>query len=487
MNTIKKSLLISFAEKYSSIIIQLVSAIVIARLLTPEEIGIFSVSVVVVGFAHMIRDFGVSNYIVQEKNLTQARIRSAFTVTTIIAWGAAALLYMLSTYISIFFENQAIKEVIIILCLNFLVIPFSSVIYGLLRREMKFSSLFVINTASNLINAATGISLALLGSGYMSLAWAAVAGSLTTVLVCTLLRPENSEYVPSFNEIGRVFSFGSKSSIASMAIELGYNSPDMVIGKMIDFESVGFFSRAMGLASLFNKLIMSAVQSVALPFFAHLNRNENDLSIPITKTMNYLLCLAWPFYGFVVIYAEEIILTLYGDQWTQSIYLAQILCIVFSIRVVPSIYSWIFISIGAINENMIARVIWELSALIFIIPAALFGLEYIAIALIISNLLGYAIYQHYVSKLKLLSQRAHLSVIATNALLSAVLLVIAYVTNLALETQNLGNYLNLIFGGSIYFTFWILVIYLFRHPFKDEINQQFSKLNIPILGSTDAE
>ena len=63
----RNSLFFSFLDRYASLVITVVSSMVIARLLTPAEIGVFSVTVVLLSFVTSIRDMGAGQYLVQEK------------------------------------------------------------------------------------------------------------------------------------------------------------------------------------------------------------------------------------------------------------------------------------------------------------------------------------------------------------------------------------------------------------------------------------
>ena len=62
MASIRKSLALSFAAKYTDLAISIVTVMIIARLLTPAEIGVYSVGMAVAALAHVVRDFGVGNY-----------------------------------------------------------------------------------------------------------------------------------------------------------------------------------------------------------------------------------------------------------------------------------------------------------------------------------------------------------------------------------------------------------------------------------------
>jgi O-antigen/teichoic acid export membrane protein len=72
MVSLRRSMAISIAERYLSIALTLVSFVVVARLLTPTDIGLFSIASAIVGVAQVVRDFGVGSYLVQE-NETHCR------------------------------------------------------------------------------------------------------------------------------------------------------------------------------------------------------------------------------------------------------------------------------------------------------------------------------------------------------------------------------------------------------------------------------
>lgn len=87
---VRQSLLLSFAERYTGIILQFVATTILARLLTPADYGVYTIAFVVVNLAQMVRDFGTIGYLYQERNLTETAIRTAFGVSLMIGIGLGA-------------------------------------------------------------------------------------------------------------------------------------------------------------------------------------------------------------------------------------------------------------------------------------------------------------------------------------------------------------------------------------------------------------
>ncbi|MEE8332516.1 MAG: oligosaccharide flippase family protein, partial [Alphaproteobacteria bacterium] len=114
MASIRRSLALSFAQKYATMAINIATVMILARLLTPAEIGIFSVGIAMVGLAHTLRDFGVGNYLIQEKELTPDRVRTAFGVTLVIAWIMAGVLIALSGPMAGFYSEPGVRQVMLV-------------------------------------------------------------------------------------------------------------------------------------------------------------------------------------------------------------------------------------------------------------------------------------------------------------------------------------------------------------------------------------
>src|SRR5678815_5173054 len=127
MSSVRKSLSLGFAQTYSAMIFQFVASMLIARLLVPHDLGIFSVAAVLVGLAQTVRAFGVPTYIVQEKELTEERIRSAMGVAILVGWVLAGVVALVSVPAALFYREPGVRDVMLVLALNFLLMPFGSV------------------------------------------------------------------------------------------------------------------------------------------------------------------------------------------------------------------------------------------------------------------------------------------------------------------------------------------------------------------------
>ncbi|MBK6388210.1 MAG: oligosaccharide flippase family protein [Rhodoferax sp.] len=151
--TTRKSLVFSFLDRYASLLISVVSSMVIARLLTPAEIGVFSVTMVLLMFVATVRDMGAGQYLVQEKDLTTERIRAVWAVQLGLGVGLACIVLLASDPAATFYNEPRMRNIMLVVALNYAINPFGSLTYAWLMREMRFESVASMRLAASLIGA----------------------------------------------------------------------------------------------------------------------------------------------------------------------------------------------------------------------------------------------------------------------------------------------------------------------------------------------
>jgi O-antigen/teichoic acid export membrane protein len=323
----RRSLFFSFADRYASLLVSVGSSMLIARLLTPAEIGIFSITMVVVQLVSTVRDLGAGQYLVQARELSTAHIRSVWAVQLTLGVSLSLAVLALSYPMERVYGDNRIRDMMLILSISFLLNPFGSVTYAWLMREMRFDAIAVIRLGSTLTGALVSILLAWRGFGAASLAWGGLASTVASATLSVMYRPRGYPWKPSFAQARAVVSFGSKVTLTSIVNTLSKGTPEFVLGKLHGFAAAGFFSRANGLAQMFNRLVVDAVYNVAFAMFSREAREGIAPLASFLRATAYMCALAWSFAALVALMAEPIVRLLYGSQWQDSVALVRILCI----------------------------------------------------------------------------------------------------------------------------------------------------------------
>lgn len=476
MGSIRKSLVYSLADNYLGMALQLAVSLVIARLLTPTELGIFSVAAVFAALAATFRDFGVADYLIQEKELTPAKIRAAFSVSLMISWLIAAAMYAASGPVADFYRQPGIAEVMKIQCLNFLLIPVGAVAMAYHRRQLNYRPLFIASLLSNVAALIVAITAAFAGLSYLSLAWSSVAAITVTVAVSLYFRPRELPRWPSLSGLGEIIHFGKHASGIYLVGQIGRNAPEAVIGRVLDMAAVAFFARASGLMELFNRSILRAVGRVCLPYFSQSARAGHGTQEAYLKAVSLITGIGWPFFIFVGIAAYPIIRLLFGPQWTESVMLAQILCLAAILELPYYLATEVMVAVGRIDQSNRLQFFVQtirICSLALVFP---FGLVGVCWGLIGSTLIGAIIAQGFLQRIIGLRVLDLLRICTPSALVAVISVAPVVALTLAIEPTGSSYLMFLVVGSLATGAAWLGSLYACHHPVWSELARAASSM-----------
>ena len=472
----RKSLFYSFLDRYAGLLITVVSSMVIARLLTPAEIGIFSVTMVLLMFVSTVRDMGAGQYMVQEKHLTIARIRAVWSVQLGLGVGLAGVVWLASDPVAVFYNEPRMRDIMGVVALNYLLNPFGSLTHAWLMREMRFESSALIRFLSGLVGALTSTILAWRGHGPISLALGSLATTLVTALMSVYFRPRFFPWLPGVAEIRRVLVFGSQLTASSVVATLAGGAPELLLAKLQDLTSAGLYSRANGLVQMFHRLFVDAVGAVCLPWFARQSREGGSFVAPFLKATAYVTAFGWSFCLAVICLAYPLIRVLYGNQWDASVDLARLLAVAIALGVPAALCQTALLSCGAVTGIVRVTVMSAVQSVVFAALGVTQGLMGLGLAMTLSSGVTAVLWLRAASRHMGLPLSGLLHTFRQSgqvALVSAIGPVLALWWYGPYPINGLGP---LMLGGGGALTGFLLAVVLFDHPLRAEILPLWSKL-----------
>ncbi len=417
----------------------------------------------------MFRDFGVPEYLIQETNLTDDKIRAAITVNIAVSWSMALILFSAASLAADFYRSAGVGTVMRIQAVSFLVIPFGAVTMAQFRRDLNFRPVFISNVVSGLVSFSTALGLALLGVGPSSLAWASLAGIVVTVLMSIYLAPKNYPSRPGFKNLGEVIKFGKFVSVVYALGQIGKSAPEIIIGYTQNLANVAMFSRANGLIELFNRAVLSAILPVCLPYFSKGDRGTSAVKSGYLKASAYITAIGWPFFAFMAFETFSVVRALYGPQWLEAIPIARILCLVGAVELIHFLAKEVLIAAGEI-ERAASLQLWSHGARVVGPLAALpFGLFGVSLGLLAAAVVGVVTAQLYLTRSIGLGIYdvlvAHWHSLALTAWIATPLLVLG----LAIPVSEINYGLIGLLSGLLAVMFWLIGLRLFRNALYFEV------------------
>ncbi len=326
MSQVKWSLFYSFLQNYAGLALSILATVVLARLLSPAETGLYSIAAAIINILQVLREFGTGPYIIQEPDLTAGKLRGAMTLSLGLGLLLCIVFMASSTAIAGFFGEPRLVLIIRLLSVNFLLVGLTSVSTAQLQRAMRFDALLRISLVQNIVHTAISIALAVRGYGALGMAWAALASSLATMVACASSLGRAFWIRPGLTGWRAPLIFGAYACPGNLLAFMSVRLPDVIIGRLLGFEMAGLFSRGNGLVSLFEQAVMRGIIPVAESAMAERRRMGGDIANDFVVTLRYLTVVGWPCLAMMSYLAGPIILLAFGSVWLPAVPVAQILC-----------------------------------------------------------------------------------------------------------------------------------------------------------------
>lgn len=485
MTSVRRALALSFAERYALIALSLASNILLARLLTPAQIGIYSVTLAVIGIAQVLRDFGVGNFLIQAKDLADDHIRTAFGISLVVGVTLFLATFIAAPWAGRFYGEAQMVETLRISAFNFLVLPFCSISLSLLRRSMQFRRLLFVALVAAVAGFVVTIWLAYAGFGPNSMAIGALVGNVATGAGARLARTDRRIILPGFSEWRAVLDFGARSSAASVVTTISMDINDLAFGKVLGFAPVALLSRAQGITNLFNRDLMGAIRAVAYPAFARTHREGHDLESRHTASIGAITAFAWPFYAFASLFSLELLRLLFGPQWDAAAPLVPWFCLAGAIAAPCSLIIPLATAIGRIDiATTIDFIVQPLRAAVIVIGVLLY--PSIELPPILLALVGACVTPFFFwmkGKAQPNDLRALVRILVRSLAVTAVSVVAPVVILLSVTGARPIGILGLIAAAIMCGLSWLVALYVVRHPLiSDPISIELMRRVRSILG-----
>lgn len=381
----RRSLVWSLVERYFSALFALAVSMVIARLLTPLQVGIFSMCAATMLLASVLRDFGVTEYVLQERELTPAKLRSVMTVAMASAWGVGAVVFFAREPLAAYYAEPRLVPVLGVLCINFLLLPFASPAFAQLSRDLRLRTVFAVQFASGVAGGLTSMGLAWRGLGELSLAWGSVAGVATQLLLVLAICRRQALTLPGVAHLREVLRFGA-CTMSSRALDVtSANLHEFIIARHFGFTAVGLFSRAKGAVDLFQTNVASALVRVAAPNMAAAHRGDQSIVAMFAQGTGNYTALAWPAYVLLAAVAPQLIFLLFGPQWERAGELARWLALAMMPMALSPLAGAAMAATGRVKRRLLVSLIYTPVHAVALLVLAGFGLDALAWAWFVTH------------------------------------------------------------------------------------------------------
>jgi O-antigen/teichoic acid export membrane protein len=303
---------------------QLLTTIILARLLSPSDFGLLGMAMVVIGFIEIFKDLGTAAAVVQKSELSEEVLSSIFWVNVGFGILAATILFFGAPLGGLYFREPDVIAILKVLSLNFFISSLSILQQALLQRSLAFQVLAKVEIGAVVCGAIMGIGLAWYGFGV----WSLVFQSLITVIITTVFLWLASSWRPRL-----IFHWGEVKSVSSFSLHLvGFNIFNyfarnldyVLIGRYLGAQELGYYTLAYRILLFPIQNISAVIGRVMYPVLSTLQNDNKRFISAYLKVIGAIAFIAFPIMTGVFTLADPFVLTFFGDKWRTVIPLIMI-------------------------------------------------------------------------------------------------------------------------------------------------------------------
>lgn len=470
MNIIHRSIGFSAVDRYGSTLFQVVSLAILARLLTPREFGVYTTVYAFTALATVsYREFGGANYLIQKSGLAEESIRTAFTISLAMSCAFALILFGLRDLAATFYAQEGLRAGIAAAALNFLLSPFAGTMSALLRRNMQFNVLARCNLTASFVTAVASVSFAALGYSFMSPIFGTLVGQTILVLLLMIASGHLRRFLPRIEGWQDVIAFGVYSSAVSVVNALDKVSPQLIIGRVLDFSAVGLYGRAVNITEMFDRVVLEVLRPVIMPAVVAQTRAGADLRPVYLRAVELLTAVQWPFLIFTAIMADPIVRILLGPGWLETVPLVRMLCVA-SLSLFAACLTYpVLVALGHVRDTLVSTMIAVPPSILLVFIASFFGLWAVAAVALVSLPFQMVVALYFICRRLAIHPSDLLGAVRKSAIVAVASAAGSMIT-VGLNGFDFAVSLLGFFGAAVgAFAGWSIALVLSRHPLLGQI------------------
>ena len=350
---------------------QLLLGVALARLIAPEEFGVFAAALVAVTVISSISELGVSLALVRAPDRAEAARLAPVVTTLSLASGLAlaALMAVGAPLLATSLGTGDATEPIRAMSLVLVTAGAAAVPAALLQREFQQGRKLLADTAAFGVSVVVAVVLALDGHGVWALVWSRLALHAVSAVLLIALAP--ARYRPGFDRaVAReLLRFGLPLAGASLVV-LGLMNVDYaVVGRTLGPAALGLYVLAFNISAWPVNAFSTPVRAVSVPGFAQLG--EDGRNARFGEALGLLLVPVVPVCVLLGSLSGPLVRLVYGDRWAAAAAPLAFLVVLGAARVVTELAYDFLISAGAVRASFVLNLLWLAS----LVPALAVGAQ----------------------------------------------------------------------------------------------------------------
>lgn len=307
--------------------VYVISAVILARLLAPEEFGLMAIVMAIVTFSQGTTQTGFESALIQKQDKPEDFLNTTWTFELIRCLILFLIIFLAAPFLASFFNEPRTVTILRISSMTLVFQGLRNIGVVYFRKNLDFKKQFFLEVAPMCANVCIVIPLAFSLKNVWALVWASLATSFATCCISYIMHPYRPRLEFNIKRALNLFNFGKwilGESIIGMIREQGMT---MFVGRFLGIPILGFFNRAGVFSSMIFQHISGIVWKVGYPTYSQLQYQPERLKQVYLETLQLLTFIGIPMTGGLFVLSYDFVHLFLTDKWLPIVPLMQILCL----------------------------------------------------------------------------------------------------------------------------------------------------------------
>lgn len=298
-------------------LIGLVSTVILARLLTPDDFGVVAIASIAIGLLETIAYMGVDLALMRPGNDTREHYDTAWTIQLIQGAIISCALLAVAPLIAPFFSEPRATLVIQVIALRPLIAGFQNIGIVAFRKELDFAKDFRFSLYTKLLNFSVIVIAALSMRNY----WALVIGIVSSSLIDIALSYRMHPYRPrlSLARKSELWGFSQWLIISRAGAYLTRKTDEFVVGRLLGTSAMGGYHVASELATMPTTELVMPLRRAMFPTLSKAANDPENLERLFLLSFSAIAVVCFSVGFGLSSVAPELVPIVLGDKWASAV------------------------------------------------------------------------------------------------------------------------------------------------------------------------
>lgn len=324
--------------------IGLVSSVILARLLVPEDFGLVAIAMAFYAFVELFGAVGFGTAIIHRSDATDSDDDTAFTFNFYFGVLAAVIIFLLAPGVAEFYADPRLKPMLQVIALSSFLSGCTNIGVIRFQRDMNFRRELVFQLLPKIISFCVTLSLAFIYRNY----WALVIGSVFSQFLVVIISYLMHSYRPSLSlsSFDRLFSFSRWLMLNNFVTFINLRLSELYVAATLPTSSVGYLSLGQEIAVLPFAQIAKPINKATFPVYSRLKEDIGELRAAYLNTKALMVSLTLPASLGIALVAPALVTVVLGEAWTTMVPLLQLLAIAGFLNGLTANSTQIYVALG---------------------------------------------------------------------------------------------------------------------------------------------